>query len=257
MNARILSSFFLLTFQCALGQVRIDTPLRFTGEDGSRQVEGLGAPTTGRALITLEDAVRAPWQWGNATVAGLTILLTLDPPVTSYVDGLLVRFLAPSDLQGALLLNVNGLGALPVLRPDGLPPVSGQLRQGTVCEAMLAGGRFVLMSAPERGCPPGTLAVNDRYCVDRSSVNAQLYVNALVVCAARGGKLCTWDEYHAACAILGTQLLSMFNEWEWIDDTSNHTQTVDQAGRASCLSQRSAGAPITTVGDTRCCFHPR
>lgn len=241
----------------AWGQVAIDVPLQLNGPAPERRIDGLAAPASPASLITLGSAAQGQWHWGVAAVSGPAVSLALTPPITEYRDGLLVRFVAPSDIQGQQTLDVDGLGPLPIVRPDGLLPVVGQVREGTVCELMLAGGNFVLMSAAERGCPPGSLPVNDRYCIDTASKDNQSFTTAVVVCARRGGKLCSWDEYHAACVMLGSQLTGMFNQWEWIDDTSNHTQTVDQAGRTSCNSQRSAGSPPTAVGDTRCCYHPR
>jgi hypothetical protein len=237
--------------------VDIDVPLRLTGAAPERRIDGLAEPAQGGALITLASAAQGAWQWGTAQASGTALSLVLDPPITGYRDGLLVRFLAPATLQGPMTLDVDGQGALPILRPDGLDPVAGQLITGVVCEVMQANGRFILLSAAEHGCPPASIQVNARFCIDHDSVNNQQYYTAMSHCANRGGRLCTWDEYHAACALLGAQLAGMFNQWEWIDDTSNHTQTVDQAGRATCQSQRSAGNPLSILGDTRCCYHPR
>lgn len=239
------------------GQVVIDVPLEFTGPAQERRIDGLASPTEGGSLITLASAAQGSWQWGDATAVGLALSLSLSPEPTEYIDGLLVRFQVPADLLGALTMNVNGLGPIPILRPDGLLPVAGQMRAGTVCELVYGEGIFVLLSAAERGCPPGSLQVNERYCIDSTSTGNQAYPAAMSRCANRGGRLCTWDEYHAACALLGSQLVGMFNQWEWIDDTSNHTQTVDQAGRTTCQSQRSAGNPLVAAGETRCCYHPR
>lgn len=238
-------------------QVQIDVPVQLTGPAAERHVDGLAAPTEGHALVTVEGAVRAEWQWAAVQVQGSTINLSLSPAVTTYADGLLLRFMVPVDIAGPLLINADGLSALPLVRPDGLPPAVGQLRQGSIAEVMHAGGRFILLSAPERGCPPGSLAVNERVCIDQTSANDLIFYDAVDRCAFRGGRLCTWDEYHAACVLLAGQLMGMFNEWEWVDDTANHSQTAAQAGRTHCMSQRSAGAPLTTEGDARCCYHPR
>ncbi|MCB9184783.1 MAG: hypothetical protein H6591_12815 [Flavobacteriales bacterium] len=250
-----------IAFTClarlAAGQVETDVPLRFTGPDGDRQVEGLAPPASTTSLVTLEGAAQGAWLWAVGTVNGTVIDLSTQPAVSAYADGLLLRFITPATLSGAISLNVDGVGAAALLRPDGLVPVRGQLVQGSVCEVLFAGGRFILMNASERGCPPNSLMVNERLCIDQSSTNNQLFYTAVSVCAARGGKLCTWDEYHGACIMLGAQLTGMFNEWEWVDDTANHTQTALQAARTSCYSQRSAGNPLATTGDTRCCYHPR
>ena len=244
----------LLAF-AASAQVHVDVPLRLIGAD--RGVDGLATPTSSSSLVTVEGAMRNTYAWANASVAVTAITLYTQPPMAAYRNGSLLRFLAPSDLNGTLTIAVDGLAAEPLLRPDGLPPVVGQLVQGAVCEVMHVDGRFVLMNAAERGCPPGTVQVNERYCIETSSFPNQIIYAAADRCAQRGGRLCTWDEYHAACALQGAQLTGMFNEWEWIDDTSNHTHTAGQAGRTSCQSQRGASVLETTIGDTSCCFHPR
>ncbi|MBK7382283.1 MAG: hypothetical protein IPI81_02950 [Flavobacteriales bacterium] len=241
----------------SVAQVTLDVPLRLNGPASEQQVVGLGAPLNNTALVTLDGAVRTGWHWTTAQLLGNTISLTAAPAATVYRDGMLLRFLADANMDGNLLVSVDGLASLPLERPDGLPPVVGQIVQGSVCEVMYVAGHFVLLSAAERGCPPNTVAVTERFCIERSSVPNLLFFTASDRCAMRGGKLCTWDEYYAACVLVLPQLTGMFDQWEWMDDTSNHTQTVDQVGRTSCKSQRSAGVPATAIGDTRCCFHPR
>jgi hypothetical protein len=256
MRISLVIAVVLLPF-LGTAQVQLDVPVVLTGVPAERRVDSLAPPTIGTSLVTVEGAVHAEWQWAAVQAQGSTINLTLSPAVTSYADGLLLRFLVPADIAGTLAISADGLPALPLLRPDGLPPVVGQLRQGSIAEVMHAGGRFILLSAAERGCPPGSLAVNERFCIDQASTNDVIFYDAVDRCAVRGGRLCTWDEYHAACVLLTGELSGMFNEWEWVDDTANHTQTAGQVGRTTCLSQRSAGAPLTTEGDVRCCYHPR
>lgn len=245
------------TAQALHGQVRLGGSLQLTGNESERRVEGLAAPAEGTALVTFEGEGQGAWQWASATAAGTTISLSLAPVLSAYRNGLLVRFLAPASLHGEVLIGIDGLPPQPLLRPDGLNPVAGQLRAGTLVEVLFAEGRFTLLSAPERGCPPQSVAVHERLCIDAASPGGFLYEQATTYCAARGGRLCAWDEYHAACVLVGSQLSSLFNQWEWIDDTSNHSHTADQAGRTSCQSQRSAGVPGTTLGEARCCYHPR
>ena len=240
-----------------VAQVAVDVPIRMTGAPSDRQVQDLGPPTDATALGTVEGSIATAWRWTTAQAQGNALALDAEPDVSAYRDGLLLRFLAPVAMSGNLTVSVDGLTALPFVRPDGSPPVMGQVQQGVICEVMQAQGRFILMSAAERGCPPTTVRVNERFCIDQASVPNLLFREAADRCAVRGGKLCTWDEYHAACVLVLPQLTGMFDEWEWMDDTSNHTYTVDQVGRASCNSQRSQGVPTERTGDTRCCYHPR
>lgn len=241
----------------ATAQVSVDVPIQMTGSPSERQVVDLGPPTSASALVTVKGSVATAWRWATAQAQGNAIGLDAEPDVEVYRDGLLLRFLAPASLSGAITISLDGSAPLQLLRPDGLLPVLGQVQQGVVCEVMQAQGRFILMNAAERGCPPTTVRVNERFCIDQGSVPNLLFRDAADRCAMRGGKLCTWDEYHAACTMVLPQLTGMFDEWEWMDDTSNHTYTVDQVGRASCNSQRSQGLPLERTGDTRCCYHPR
>jgi hypothetical protein len=238
-------------------QVELDIPLRFTGAEDQRRLEGLGPAVEGTAAVTVEASVREGWRWCQAQRIADTIELTTVPAVEVLRDGLLLRFQVPQDMSGGLWARVQGGVAYPLVRTDGLRPALGQLTTGRVAEVLLAAGRFTLLNLPELECPPGTLSVNADLCIDQASLANLLVYQAMDRCARRGGKLCTWDEYYAACTLLGSQLTGMFNEWEWIDDTSNHTHTADQAGRFTCTSQRSQSVLLERVGETRCCYHRR
>lgn len=238
-------------------QVDLDRPLHLTGTEDQRRLDGLGPAQDGTAAVTVEASVRDVWRWCQAQRIADTIELTVTPPIEVVRDGLLLRFLVPQDLSGGLWARVQGGTAHPLVRTDGLRPAWGQLTTGRIAEVLLAGGLFTLLNLPEPECPPGSLSVNANFCIDEASIANQLVYQAMDRCARRGGKLCTWDEYYAACTILGAQLAGMFNEWEWIDDTSNHTHTADQAGRFTCTSQRSQSVLLERVGETRCCYHKR
>jgi len=238
-------------------QVDIQVPLRLTGQEEQRRLDGLGAPLDGTSAVTVDGAVRDGWRWCQAQRVADTIELTVVPAVQIQRNGLLLRFQVPQDLSGRLWARVQGGGAYPLLRSDGVNPVWGQMVTGRIAEVLFANERYTLLNLPESDCPPGTLSVNANLCIDEMSVANQLIYQAMDRCARRGGKLCTWDEYYAACTLLGTQLTGMFNEWEWIDDTSNHTHTADQSGRFTCTSQRSQSVLLERVGETRCCYHKR
>ncbi|MBL0127345.1 MAG: hypothetical protein IPP83_07750 [Flavobacteriales bacterium] len=251
-----LVSLLLLCGTAVHGQVNVDVPVRFIGPDDTRVLDGLADPVSGDAAITVEGSLRSQWAWAGATVQDTTITLAVTPPVSAYTDGLLVRFIAPVNLAGKFTLRLEGLQPLPLVRTDGIPIALGQLGQGRVAEVMLAGGNFVLLGALESGCPQGFLSVNTNYCIETAPpFPANTWHWAVDHCADLGGRLCTWGEYAAACTILTGQLNGMFVNWEWIDDTSNHTHGADQAGRTTCNSQRTTLA--SQPGRARCCYHLR
>src|SRR6188508_2008364 len=91
------SAFTLLVLCLAyLGgaQVLVDRPLRSTSSDvPDRQIDGLAGPEEEGSLITLRTARDGALHW--AQVGGTTnaITLTLAPPASAYITGMVVRFL--------------------------------------------------------------------------------------------------------------------------------------------------------------------
>lgn len=238
-------------------QVQLEVPLRLTGPEEQRRIEGLGPAQEGTSAVSVEAVVRDGWRWCTAQRIADTVELSLSPTIEVQREGLLLRFMVPQDMSGRLWARIPGGTAYPILRVDGVNPVWGQMTTGRIAEVLFANSRFTLLNLPETQCPPATLSVNANFCIDQASIPNQLVYQAMDRCARRGGKLCSWDEYYAACTLLGSQLTGLFNEWEWIDDTSNHSHTGDQAGRFTCTSQRAQSVLLERVGETRCCYHKR
>jgi len=239
-----------------MAQVSIDAPVTLSGQAGQRAIDGIAPPTHATSAITVESAVLGSYMWATSTQSDTIINLSISPALSHYADGLIVRFLVNAGLSGPLGVSIDGLPALPLRRPDGLRLANGQLEPGTVAEVLLADGQFILMSGPERGCPAGFTAVNGEYCIETNPPSTTgTWQWAVAKCASRGGNLCTWGEYAAACMMLGSQLGGMHVNWEWIDDTSNHTHGADSAGRTTCMSQRTT--LITVAAKARCCYHLR
>lgn len=245
-----------LCIERTYAQVAVDAPIVLSGAPEQRAIDGLAPPTHGTSAITVEGSVLATYMWATSSQNGNLINLSTSPSVSQYADGLNLRFLVDAPVWGPLTVSVDGLPALPLVNPDGLPLHRGQLESGTVAEVLLAAGQFILLSGPERSCPAGYSRVNDELCIETNPPStAGTWSWAVAQCASRGGNLCTWGEYAAACMILGSQLGGMHTNWEWIDDTSNHTQGADSAGRTTCMSQRTT--LMTTPAKARCCFHMR
>ncbi len=252
----IITTISLFHCGAALAQVDLDAPLVLDGDSAQRAVIGIADPLDGTAAITVEASLRASWAWCSATLQDTVVSLTVSPPVTDYVPGLLLRFRVEQPMQGELYINLDGSGAWPLERPDGLPLAIGQLVPGIIAEVVLADGRYVLLNAPEVGCPNGYTQVNARYCIETAPpATTGTWPWAADRCAAQGGKLCTWGEYIGACSLVASGLAGMFSEWEWIDDTSNHTHGANQVGRTTCMSERTA--LFTVPARSRCCHHLR
>lgn len=236
-------------------QVHLSRDLQVSGDPSERRIDGLSDPLDISAAITVDGAVLGGAHWTQATLDVDTLLISLSPPETTLRDGLVIRFKAPTHLFGPLYVRHDMLGPLPLVRRDGLDIVRGQLIMNGIAEVVLAGDHFVLTSSVTSGCPPASLPVNERLCMDINETTGYSIFQGADHCAERGGKLCTWGEYYAGCTILGTALNGRFDNWEWVDDSSNHTHTGVQAGRTTCMSQRAA-QPLPAAS-TRCCYHPR
>lgn len=238
-------------------QIEVTGPIRSTGSAGQRGVAGTAEPLTDDAAITLSVAASGQLHWASATLVGDTLELGSQPPVSSYRNGQLLRFVSTASNTGATWLRADGLAAMPLVRTDGLPLAYGTLRVGSMFEVIFANNSWILVIAPKDACPPGSLPLGTYACIDAEAVAGLGYYAAMDHCSDKGGKLCTWDEYFLGCTLLGAQMSGLFDEWEWIDDSANHTHTANQVGRSTCMSERSTnGIPIFT-GDARCCYHPR
>lgn len=247
-----------LLFTQGTGQVRSDVPISFSEAPNGGHISGLAPPVMGSAAVTVEGSlITGGYTWCTAIVSGDTLLLDPFPALSAYVDGTLLRFVSPVSDQNNLYIKCPGLAPMPLVRSDGLNLMPGQLRTGLVIEAMHVSGRFIALNVAETGCPAGFLQANAHLCMEANSIGNMLYRNAVNRCANLGGKLCTWDEYIAACTVLEGQLSNLFVDWEWLDDSSNHSHGADQAGRLTCLSQRQLSPIPTTPGRTRCCYRPR
>ncbi|MBS1581541.1 MAG: hypothetical protein JST66_04995 [Bacteroidetes bacterium] len=241
-------------------QVHLDRSLVLTGTNGAaHSMDGLAPAEQGSALITLGSARNGDHTWAQTGGTPMTITLNMTPPCTAYTPGLSITFMPNADAAGPILLNVDGLGPRRLLRGDRGAVDFGQIGPGRVVQVIYADTCFVLKDRPREGCPAGFLAANDRLCIQQNDTLFVSIYSASKWCLQRGARLCTWDEYIQGCTATQAQLLGLFDDWEWVDDSSDHTHTADQVGRYSCRGLRNTGAVETpnNYGGVRCCYHPR
>jgi hypothetical protein len=256
MRPTILLLSALLGLAAAHAQVTVDRPLRFTAADSTlRQVEGIAPAVSGDALLQA-GAGRGIVHLAQAGGTAMAVTLVMEPPCTAYVSGLKVRWTPVAQGAGLVTLNVDGLGARRLYRSDGLPVDAGALAVGSIAEAVYQDTAFFLQHRQRTTCPDGYLPVNASLCIQRNDTLNTSIFNAVKWCSDRGARLCTWDEYIAACTAQQGALIDLFDNWEWMDDTSDHTHTANQAGRWQCRSQRAIGAVDhpNNYGSVRCCL---
>ncbi len=248
-----IATAFLATFCGA--QIRTSAPIHLNGTADQRAILGLAHPASDSALVTVQVVASGSINWAEAIMDADTIVLNTTPMISALRDGLLLRFRSPVSPATALWIRVSDLLPHPFQRPDGMPVNHADLKAGVVAEVVFNDGRWTYLNPSSRSCPTGSLAVNSTFCIDAEQTAGLEFYEAIRHCGERGGKLCSWGEYVAACSLVGTSLAVLFDEWEWLDDTANHTHTALQAGRTSCQSQRSTNVWVT--GDTRCCYQLR
>ena len=92
---------------------------------------------------------RAP---GYGTATGTNAkTITLDPAPTSYYDGLCFAFKNITENTGAVTINVNGLGAKAVKKPNGNDVAAGNLKAGSVYTVRYNGTNFILQGSDSSG----------------------------------------------------------------------------------------------------------
>ena len=252
-----LVNIALLAVTPCMAQVGIDVPIQFTGPAGQRGIDGITSPTAADQLITLGHAVSGMAHWCDAVLNVDTFQLSMDPVSGPLANGTMLRFISPQEITGPVFVRIDQLNTMPLLRVDGIHPVAGQIEAGAICEMVLNDGVFTLTAPSRRGCPSGTVQLSAQLCVDSTVQNTTLYYEAIDHCASRGGRLCTWQEFYLACTHTNPTLGDVLLNWEWVDDTANHTHTLGQAGGASCMGQRSVPTLDIVPGATRCCYQIR
>lgn len=85
-------------------------------------------------------------KWSYAVAGGTANALTVElvPAPSAYNAGMTVRLKLVSTNTGAATLNVSGLGAKPILRPNGAEVIAGDLSLGGVIQLVYDGQSFAM-----------------------------------------------------------------------------------------------------------------
>lgn len=248
---------FTLTIVNAVCQVNIDKPIVLTSpNDSDRQVLNLSAPTNPNDGVSVAAFRNGTVTHGSASGTN-TIQVDLTPDAQAYSNGMMLSFMAASSNTDTVFVSVDGLAPIMVIRSDGLPMDPSDILTGQIVALAYLNGHFILHSRKNEACPMGAIKVNDTYCIQVNESGPVNFYDAVTSCHDQGGRLCKWDEHYYACQSVDLDIQDMHNNWEWIDDTSDHTHTADQVNRWSCKSQHSEEGIISATGHYRCCFSIR
>jgi hypothetical protein len=96
--------------------------------------------------------------------------------------------------------------------------------------------------------------VNEQFCIEPANRPAALLDAASVSCANLGRRICSWAEFHAACARQGELGVSTTsNDWEWTNNTANEDLNARVVKLNDCGSAGTRNA-VTVAAPFRCCY---
>jgi len=248
----------VLLYGGADAQVSLDKPLRLTGSGpAQRQITGLQISNEPGAVLTADVEQRGAFRL-TAPSAGTTWSAGLSALINAPAAGLHMVVSSPVPTPGSISVVVNGHGPYLLLDGDG-QPVDGELiAEGTMLSIVHDGTAFRLLNggvAPRHPCAPGTVQVNDAYCISENEYPASDFFAAVTTCGDLGLRLCGWGEFVAACQRAGTiGMLDGTNNWEWTNDASNENGSARIVGAGSCLSAGNSIVVNSTLRNFHCCY---
>lgn len=223
------------------GQWQIPVPIVMNAQDPTgRQVTGLGDPITHDAAVSydalLSNATTYAYTTGSTVLTG-----TLTPSITTYTPGMIVTIRPMDPNAASAMLDLNGLGPLPIQKWGGVPVDSADLAIDVPVRLIHTGNVFLLLSNTYIPCPAGYTLIDRSYCIADSAFATPLsFLDAVSACAVRGARLCTIGEWSHACTTV-PGFLSTVTALEWVDHASNGAEDSKSVGTG-----RTANNVVTT-----------
>ena len=125
-TAFLISAYMILGPTSA--QIEVDKPIRFTGADEARIVQGITEPSSDSVVVNVSVLSSGLVHWGVATNSVDTVLISVEPSISELRDGLLLRFLPTANNPGRVWIKCTTNGSFELRRHDGLPLYPGSLQ---------------------------------------------------------------------------------------------------------------------------------
>lgn len=228
--------------------------------DADRQITGLADPNSPDAAVSL-DAARATTM-AVATVTGTNILIgSLSPGPSTYVAGMAVTIVPVSANGPAPLLDLNGLGPVPIVKWGGVPLDSADLQPNIPARMVFDGVQFQLISTSYIACPQGFHAVSTNFCISDSTFAVGSFYTAVTQCRDMNARLCTFNEWIQACRS-NPAFLPTVGVAEWVDHAANNASDAKRMGAGTNGNNVFSNDPSCEYGATndptinggiRCC----
>ena len=102
----------------------------------------------GNQIFSIDNVINAQLvtYFGVDTGAANSYILTALTPFTTYQNGELIYFVPSNSNTGPSVLNLNGLGVIPIVTLTGAPLTAGQLTSGIMAQVIYFNGAFQLLS---------------------------------------------------------------------------------------------------------------
>lgn len=249
----ILVLHMVNAFTSALAQVEMNKKIIFIApNDSLRQFKGIAYPDDTSSLLnfsasTTEDVISLFASGSGSYTANIPFA------GFSLTRGTQIHLILQNTNTVNPTLNLFGT-AIPIRYSDSTIIRSGVLVGGTSIRIIFDGTIFRMTQSFPEPCPPGFISVNDNYCIEKNERTATIYSTALTNCSNIGAQLCSWGEWFYACSnwpALG--IVAMQGNWEFIDDSSDHTTTVGLIGVGGCSSFYTENLDAYNR-NYRCCF---
>ncbi len=214
------------------GQLEVPVGIVLSGSaDGDRQITGLGDPSIADAAVSVE-ASRAGSMSFTSTTGSVALSGSLVPAPSVYTLGMSL-IIVPEMANGpGATLELNGLGARPILKFGQAPLDSADLPVGMPARLVYDGNSFLLLNTVSRPCRTGMRAAGSIYCISDSALGIGTFFESIAACASRGLRLCSFGEWAAACknrpGFFGT-----VTQAEWVDDAANNSGDAKVVGAGS------------------------
>lgn len=242
------------------GQWDVPVPVFLNGAlPEQRQVTGLADPVDSSSAVSL--AASRDNATTLATATGASVLeVALDPAPTAYTAGMVLHVLPLEANSAGAQVDVNGLGAVPILKQGGLPLDSADLFPGIPARMVFDGNSFLLLGSTYLPCRSGFRAVAREFCIEDSSRTAVNFYTAAANCTALGARLCTFSEWTHACRVV-PGFMNTVPSYEWVDSAANNATDAKRVGQGSDGSTAPESSGCTYGGTTvptntaryRCC----
>ncbi len=230
-----------------IGQAQWEVPVRIVLDGDSaadRQVSGLADPIVGDAAVSL-DAMRANTV-GYAMASGDQALVAdLQPIPDAYTMGMTVTIMPTVANRASPTINLNGLGAVPLIKWGGQPLDSADLVPGLPARLVHDGLAFQLMNSAYLNCPDGFHPSSARTCIQTTSSDSTTFFQAVEHCNNMGAQLCSMTEWIHACRTMPPFLSTVFGG-EWVDNAANEQSGAKYMGTG--IPGGASGGHNGTIG---------